>query len=68
MFYEFKRCKDTNKIQTQQQSIYKFIVSIQEDTNDLATRAAKEYYIRIRLFSFYEEKNTWRRKSNTTLQ
>lgn len=62
MFYEFKRCKDTNKIQTQQQSIYKFIVSIQEDTNDLATRAAKEYYIRIRLFSFYEEKKHLEKK------
>lgn len=35
--------------------IYKLIVGMREDTGDLATRAAKDYYNRQRPFSFYGE-------------
>lgn len=35
--------------------IYKLITNMREDAGDLATRHAKEYYMRIRPFSFFNE-------------
>lgn len=35
--------------------IFKLVVSMREDAGDLATRAAKEHYMRVRPFAFYEK-------------
>lgn len=35
--------------------IYKLVVNIREDAGDLATRHAKNYYMRVRPFSFYNQ-------------
>ena len=35
--------------------IFKLVVNMREDAGDLATRAAKEHYMRIRPFAFYEK-------------
>ncbi len=35
--------------------IYKLVVHMREDAGDLATRHAKEHYMRVRPFSFYQE-------------
>lgn len=35
--------------------IHKLIINMREDAGDLATRHAKEYYMRVRPFSFYNE-------------
>ncbi len=35
--------------------IYKLVVNMREDAGDLATRAAKKHYMRVRPFSFYNE-------------
>lgn len=36
-------------------AIYKLVVNMREDAGDLATRHAKEYYMRVRPFSFFHE-------------
>lgn len=35
--------------------IFKLVVNMREDAGDLATRAAKEHYMRVRPFAFYEK-------------
>lgn len=35
--------------------IYKLVLGMREDAGDLATRAAKNYYMRVRPFAFYHE-------------
>ena len=35
--------------------IYKLVLNMREDAGDLATRAAKEHYMRVRPFAFYEK-------------
>lgn len=35
--------------------IYKLVVGMREDAGDLATRAAKKHYMRVRPFAFYKE-------------
>ncbi|MBQ7420691.1 MAG: phosphatase PAP2 family protein [Prevotella sp.] len=35
--------------------IYKLVLGMREDAGDLATRAAKEYYMRVRPFAYYNE-------------
>ena len=35
--------------------IFKLVVNMREDVGDLATRAAKEHYMRVRPFAFYEK-------------
>ena len=36
-------------------NIYKLVLKMREDAGDLATRAAKEYYMRTRPFAYYKE-------------
>ena len=35
--------------------IYKLVLNMREDAGDLATRAAKDHYMRIRPFAFFKE-------------
>lgn len=44
---------EINKKQTPE--IYKLVVNMREDAGDLATRHAKEHYMRVRPFSFFKE-------------
>ena len=39
--------------------IFKLVVNMREDAGDLATRAAKEHYMRVRPFAFYEKTIGW---------
>ena len=47
--FGFKISKETTP------EIYKLVINMREDAGDLATRGAKEYYMRMRPFSFYKE-------------
>ena len=35
--------------------IYKLVLNMREDAGDLATRSAKDHYMRVRPFAFYNE-------------